>query len=86
MSCDGPDCQEALAKLHMFIDSEIASADCDQVQQHLDDCGDCMDEFAVEKLVKALVLRSCHETAPSVLRERVLYSIRTVSMEIRFEE
>ncbi len=86
MTCDGPDCQDALSKLHLFIDSEIASADCDQIESHLEACRDCMDEFTVEKLVKALVMRSCHETAPSVLRERVLYSIRTVSVEIQIEE
>lgn len=86
MTCEGPDCQDALSKLHAFIDHEIATADCDQIQTHLDECSDCMDEYSVEKLVKALVMRSCHETAPSVLRERVLFSIRSVSVEIQLDE
>lgn len=83
MTCDGPDCEEALAKLHLFLDHEIATADCDVIEAHLADCRDCLDEFAVERIVKALIHRSCRETAPQVLRERVLLSIRTTSIEIR---
>ena len=86
MTCDGPGCLDALEKLHLFIDSEIATADCDEIQSHLDECADCMDEYAAERLIKALVLRSCHETAPLVLRERVLFSIRTISIEIHPEQ
>lgn len=86
MNCEGPDCQEALEKLHVLIDSEIEFADCGKIQAHLDECPDCMDEFTAEQFVKALVMRSCRDAAPDVLRERVLFSIRTVSVEISFED
>lgn len=84
--CSKPECTEALIRLHEFIDEEIDTATSAQIQQHLDDCSSCLDSFAIERLVKALVSRSCREAAPAPLRERVLYSIRTVQIEISDRE
>lgn len=82
MTCDGPDCQQALEKLYLFIDHEIDNASCDEIQAHLDGCSDCLTEFDLERIVKQLVSRSCAEQAPEPLRQKVLYSIRTVSVQI----
>mgnify|MGYP001416595571 CR=1 FL=1 len=85
MSCDGPDCEDALAKLYEFIDHEIDTASCDQIESHLESCADCLTEFQMEQVVKMIVSRSCTETAPAPLRERVLMQIRAVQIEIRTE-
>ena len=74
----GSDCAEVLARLEHFIDNELPDADCATIQQHLDDCGPCLADYDVERAVKALVARSCCETAPEGLRERVRISIRQV--------
>ena len=76
--CAGGNCAEVLARLVFFIDNELDDADCATIQQHLDDCGPCLADYDVERSVKALVARSCCETAPEELRERVRVSIRQV--------
>ena len=80
--CDGPDCSKALENLYLFIDQEIDTASCAEIQTHIDECTPCLSEFELERVVKSLVSRSCSEVAPEVLREKVLISIRTVQVEI----
>ena len=81
-ACDGPDCEKALENLYLFIDQEIDTASCAEIQTHIDECTPCLSEFELERVVKSLVSRSCSEVAPDVLREKVLISIRTVQVEI----
>lgn len=78
------DCAEALERMFVFLDSELADADRDQIQRHLDACAPCLDEYALERLMKAVVARSCTERAPDELRQRVLLRIRQV--QVRFTE
>lgn len=85
MSCEGPDCEKALENLYVFLDHEIDTASCDEIQSHLDDCSECLNEFHLEQIVKALVGRSCTEVAPTPLREKVMFQIRTLQVEIRTE-
>ena len=85
MSCGDmskPDCADALARLEFFIDHELAKADFDQIKQHLEDCGPCLQIADLERTVKALVARSCTEHAPDTLRQRVLVRIREVHVTI----
>jgi mycothiol system anti-sigma-R factor len=69
--------------MFFFIDNELDDADWAQIQQHLDDCGPCLQKYDLERTVKALVARSCSEHAPATLRERVLLRIREVRVDIR---
>lgn len=80
--CDGPDCETALESLYLFLDREIDSASCAEIQAHIDDCSECLTEYDLERLVKSLVSRSCSEVAPEPLRDKVLFSIRTVQVQI----
>ncbi len=82
-SQDKEPCGEILRRMYFFIDNELAEADSAQIQQHLDDCGPCLREVDVERIVKALVARSCIEHAPVELRQRVMFSIRQVQIELR---
>ena len=84
-SCGDPhheDCAQVLARMFFFIDNELEQADSSQIQQHLDDCGPCLEKYDLERTVKALVQRSCSEHAPDALRERVLLRIRAVHRDI----
>ena len=84
MSCGDPhdtDCAEALARMVFFVDNELAEADAGTIQRHLDECAPCVDVYALERAVKALVARSCSEHAPDELRQRVLLSIRQVQVQ-----
>ena len=80
--CDGPDCEQALESLYLFLDREIDTASCDEIQAHIDDCSTCLSAYDLERIVKTLVSRSCAEQAPEPLRAKVLYSIRTVQVQI----
>jgi mycothiol system anti-sigma-R factor len=84
MSCGDShdDCREVLQRVYVFIDKELDQADQRQIQQHLDECGPCLHEVDLERMVKALVARSCHERAPVELRQRVMFSIRQVQVEM----
>jgi len=79
------DCSEVLGRMFVFIDNELDSAGCAQIQQHLDECGPCLAKYDLERTVKAVVARSCTEVAPEALRERVMVSIREVQIRISGE-
>jgi anti-sigma factor (TIGR02949 family) len=75
VSCGNPhetDCADALDRLYEFIDGELTPEVKDKIRVHLDECAPCLDEAGVERAIKALVSRSCHESAPDGLRQRVL--------------
>jgi len=76
------DCSAVIDRVFFFIDNELDQADCSQIQQHLDECGPCLEEYNLERTVKALVARSCPEQAPEQLREKVLLRIREVHLSI----
>jgi mycothiol system anti-sigma-R factor len=80
VSCDN--CHDALENLYLFLDEEIDTASIEDIQSHIDNCSSCLTAYDLERVVKALVSRSCAEKAPEPLRERVLYSIRTVQVHI----
>ncbi|WP_456696505.1 mycothiol system anti-sigma-R factor [Aeromicrobium sp. P5_D10] len=80
--CDGPDCEQALENLYLFIDQEIDTASCAEIETHISECTPCLSEYELERVVKSLVSRSCSEVAPEPLRAKVLMSIRTVQIQI----
>ena len=85
MSCGKPhdqDCSEVLDRMFFFIDNEMAGADKDEIEQHLEECAPCLQKYDLERTVKALVARSCSEHAPAGLRDKVLLRIRQVQVEI----
>lgn len=75
-------CDQVLRDVYFFIDHELESADAAEIQRHIDECGPCLDEVALERLVKQLIARSCAERAPVELRQRVVFSIRQVQLQI----
>ena len=77
-----PECGQALERLYLFIDHEMDDASCEEIEAHIKSCSPCLDEYDLERVVKTLVARSCHEVAPEPLREKVLFSIRTLQIEI----
>ncbi|GAB3277665.1 mycothiol system anti-sigma-R factor [Parasphingorhabdus pacifica] len=81
MSCDGgPEetpCHDVLAEVWLFLDNECDQERRTMLQQHLDDCGSCLEHYGIEEHLKALLHRKCGgEHAPHELRERLRTSIR----------
>lgn len=82
MSCGKPhahDCTEVLRRVYTFIDGEATSADCVWIQEHLDECGPCLQEYGIDKKVKELVSRACGcDPVPQDVRDRMLGRITTM--------
>ncbi|MBZ5740590.1 mycothiol system anti-sigma-R factor [Nocardioides mangrovi] len=77
------DCADFLDQIVYFIDNELDEADCTVVRAHLDSCNPCLEKYDLQRTVKSVVARSCAESAPADLRQRVLLQIRAVQVEIR---
>ncbi len=67
----GSGCNDALARLWAYLDSELEELDAVQVQAHLDDCAGCLSEYQVELVLKRVLRRGCTEHAPETLRLRI---------------
>ena len=79
MSCGNPhatDCSKVLNQMFEYLDGELGEPDLHLVQEHLDECAPCMTEHDVDKVVKALIRRSCGgEVAPETLRNKIVVQI-----------
>jgi mycothiol system anti-sigma-R factor len=77
-------CADYIERIVYFLDNELDDADIVAVRLHLDACAPCLEKYDLQRTVKSLVARSCTESAPEELRQRVLYSIRQV--QVRFTD
>ena len=80
---ESADCADFLQQIVYLLDNELDADSGAELRVHLDECGPCLRKYDLERTVKQVVARSCHETAPDGLRERVLLSIREVQWHIR---
>jgi mycothiol system anti-sigma-R factor len=85
MSCgdpDDPDCAQVLGRVYEYLDGELGAIDLDRIREHLDECGPCLRQYDLDVALKALVRRSCRESAPADLRERIMVKITEVRIEL----
>jgi mycothiol system anti-sigma-R factor len=80
---DDIDCEKLLGQVFFYIDQELDDEATERIRQHIGKCAPCLDEVAIEQMVKKLIARSCKEQAPVELRQRVVFSIRQVQVELR---
>jgi len=76
------DCADFLERIVYLIDNELDSGDIADVKRHLEACNPCFERYDVQRTVKSIVARSCAESAPDALRQRVLLQIREVQVRI----
>ena len=79
------ECADFLEQIVYLIDNELDAADCAAVRMHLDSCNPCLERYDLQRTVKSIVARSCSESAPEELRQRVLVRIREVQIRISSE-
>ena len=78
----GTDCTEALLRAYEYIDGEMGALDSAKIQAHLDECERCLQQYELEKTLKALIRRSCAgESAPAQLRLTILARITTIRVD-----
>ncbi|WP_252974770.1 mycothiol system anti-sigma-R factor [Janibacter melonis] len=79
---DHVDCSETMYRIMEYLDGEMTEADHERIAEHLRGCQPCLDEHDLERMVKALVKRSCgREQAPAALRTTIMQSFSTYSVD-----
>jgi mycothiol system anti-sigma-R factor len=76
------ECADFLERIMRLIDNELEAGDCAVVRAHIDTCNPCLERYDLQRTVKAIVARSCSETAPSELRDRVRIRIQEIQVQI----
>ncbi len=79
---DNGECIAYLEQIVYYLDNELAETDIVEVRLHLDGCGPCHEQYAVQRAIKSLVARSCVERAPDELRDKVMFKIRDVEIRM----
>lgn len=64
-------CRQIIEQLFLYIDGEVAGADCARIEAHLEACRECLDHLGFEVKVKQIVRRGCSERSPSDALERL---------------
>jgi mycothiol system anti-sigma-R factor len=76
------ECADFLERIVYFLDNELDETDCSAVRMHLDTCNPCLERYDLQRTVKSIVARSCSEAAPDELRQKVLFKIRAIQVQI----
>jgi mycothiol system anti-sigma-R factor len=71
------DCDEALANLYQYLDTELDRSTTARIKAHLDDCYGCHAPFDFELRLRTVVRARLHEEVPDEVVDR----IRTVLHE-----
>jgi mycothiol system anti-sigma-R factor len=74
MADDGP-CEEALQELYTFLDGELTDDRRAAIQQHLDDCPPCYEQYDFEAELRLIVAAKCKDTVPDALRDRIAQAL-----------
>ena len=77
------ECVDYLERIVYFLDNELDEADCSAVRLHLDACNPCLEKYDLQRTVKAVVSRSCSESAPGELRAKVMLRLQQVRIQTR---
>ena len=73
------DCEETFRRMQEFLDRELAPEEARLVQEHLDGCGMCAEEYLFEASVLRRVGQCLQETeVPDDLFQRVSASLDRV--------
>lgn len=78
------ECADFLQRIVYLVDNELCESDVTAVRVHLDGCNPCHETYELQRRIKSLVARCCHETAPDSLRQKISLSVR--QWEIRIED
>lgn len=66
------ECEEFLSDIEVFLDGELASARCGEIERHLAKCGSCVDRADFRRRFRDLIARRCGpETVPEGILERI---------------
>jgi mycothiol system anti-sigma-R factor len=71
-----------LAEVWRLLDGECSGDERRLLEQHLDECSPCLEQYGLEEHLKELLARKCGgDHAPDGLKAKLLASIRQVVVE-----
>lgn len=70
------DCQEAIAKLYLFLDGEITADEVSKFKKHIERCGNCNEIALFYKKFKNMMKSSFKKETPIGLKEKLVSSIK----------
>jgi mycothiol system anti-sigma-R factor len=79
------ECADFLERIVYLLDNELDATEVAIVKVHLDECAPCFERYDVQRTIKMIVARSCTESAPDALRERVRVRLQQVSIQMHEE-
>jgi mycothiol system anti-sigma-R factor len=66
------DCEHVLREIELFLDHELDPAEAGHIQQHLSECGSCLERKEFRVSLRVLVARKCGPpSVPDGLMERI---------------
>jgi mycothiol system anti-sigma-R factor len=69
-------CADVLARLHAYVDGELAVSDLAEVDGHCVECRECAARVAAERELRQLLRRQPRDAAPPELRARILHRVQ----------
>ena len=75
-------CADFLDRIVYLLDNELDAEAGAAVRLHLDTCNPCLERYDLQRTVKSIVARSCTESAPDDLRQRVIVQLRQIQVQI----
>ena len=66
------ECEDAVAKLYVYLDGEMDPEGLRAVEAHLAHCSPCLEAFDFEAELRKVVHSKCAETMPTDLRAKLL--------------
>ncbi len=73
---DEIDCSATLYRIMEYLDGEMTAEDTLRIAAHLQGCAPCLAQHDLDRMMKAVVKRSCtREQAPATLRTTIMQSI-----------
>jgi mycothiol system anti-sigma-R factor len=69
-------CADVLARLHAYVDGELAVSDLAEVDGHCVECRECAARVAAERELRQLLGRQPRDAAPPELRARILHRVQ----------
>ena len=66
------DCEHVLREVELFLDRELDEEEGRHIEEHLAECGDCLDKAEFRRRLRELIARKCgSEAVPPELLARI---------------
>jgi mycothiol system anti-sigma-R factor len=69
------DCDQVLVEIELYLDQELASPQCREIEEHLAGCGPCLQRKEFKESIRVLIARKCGSASPP---EELLERIRNL--------